>query len=302
MTGPWLGGDRGFLADWVTQRWVRLTGRRLRLPDHPWIQGPMGEPDGIGSEFYERLARENLLEVEHDAVAGLMPNFQILAAPAFDPATVRPEITRFYERTAQYRLDAWSQWHGFFRPFGWLLALIFSRRLQQLNIPLSPLATSRGLSSRIVSVVDPTTREKRHIGWVRVVTASHQVVYVGDYSTCVPPGFAGPCVRVVFPLPNGNATVILRPEAMPDGSLTLHSSGRRFGDPGFYFVVREARGSEHAWVRYMPTMRERIHVYLEHGELHTDHFFRIWGVPYLQLHYRMMLSDREEGEKRDQPI
>lgn len=95
---------------------------------------------------------------------------------------------------------------------------------------------------------------------------------------------AGPGVKVVFPLPNGNATVILRPEAGSDGSLLLHSSGRRFGDPGFYFVVRRDAGLA---VRYLPTLRERIHVYLEGDELHTDHHFRIWGLRYLQLHYRL---------------
>jgi hypothetical protein len=55
-------------------------------------------------------------------------------------------------------------------------------------------------------------------------------------------------------------------------------------DPGFYLIVRD--GSE-AWVRYLPTMRELIHVYVENGELHTDHVFRIWGLKYLQLHYRL---------------
>jgi hypothetical protein len=102
---------------------------------------------------------------------------------------------------------------------------------------------------------------------------------------CEPPGFSGPCVKVVFPLPNGSATVVLRPEARPDGSLLLHSSGRELGDPGFYFVVRD--GDAQAWVRYVPTMRETIHAYVEDGELRTDHVFQIWGLRYLRLHYRL---------------
>ena len=91
---------------------------------------------------------------------------------------------------------------------------------------------------------------------------------------------------MVFPLPNGSATVVLRPEAEPDGSLLLHSSGQRFGDPGFYFLV--LRDASSAWVRYVRTMRETLRAYVDPpGDLHTDHVFKIWGLRYLQLHYRL---------------
>ena len=62
------------------------------------------------------------------------------------------------------------------------------------------------------------------------------------------PRATGPCVKTVFPLPNGNAIVILRPEAQADGSLVLLSDGHRFGDPGFYFTVHRA-----------PKLRNRLH-------------------------------------------
>ena len=286
MKGPWLGAERGYLADWVTQRWVRATGRRVRLEEAPWLGGPCGSPRGIGRGFFEDLAEREGLEVVEEPGRGLMHSFDAIGGKAFDPSAVDPAVVSFYENTSDYRLDAWSQWCGPFRPFGWLLGVIFSRRLQQLNVPLTPLETSRGLDSRVVCLVDPATGTVRHTGWVREVPALERVVYVGDYSTCTIPGARGPCVKVVFPLPNGSATVILRPEAGPDGSLLLHSSGRRFGDPGFYFVVRH-REQDEGWARYLPTLRELIHVYTEDGALHTDHLFRIWGLRYLQLHYRM---------------
>ena len=50
-------------------------------------------------------------------------------------------------RTAAYELDSWAEWCGAFRPFGRLLALLFSRRLQQLNVPLTGLDTSRGVEA-----------------------------------------------------------------------------------------------------------------------------------------------------------
>jgi len=280
----WLGEKRGQLVDWLTQRWVQFSGRRVGLADWPWLAGPVGSTLGIGPAYYESLAESQQLRLQ-TGPAGLMRRFSDLAGPGFDPTRIDHRIVHFYESTSIYRLDAWSHWCGAFRPFGWLLAAIFSRRLQQLNIPLSSLDGSKGLDSRIVELVDPATGSVRHVGWIRELRSTKRVAYVGDYSIVQIPGHHGPCVRVVFPLPNGNATVILRPEARPDGSLVLHSSGQRFGDPGFYFVVRQG---DEAWSRYIPTMRESLHVYVEGGELHTDHFFRIFGVRYLALHYRLL--------------
>jgi hypothetical protein len=288
----WLGEKRGYLSDWVTQRWVQLTGRRIALAEYPWLDGPVGSPSGIGPAYYERLAQARKLRIR-GGPAGLMERFTALAGRDFEPLRLDPQVIHFYERTSDYRLDTWSHWCGAFRPFGWLLAAIFSRRLRQLNIPLSPLEGSKGLDSRIVVLEEPTSGAVKHIGWVRELRSTKRVAYVGDYSTVSVPGHSSPCVRVVFPLPNGNATVILRPEACHDGSLILHSSGARFGDPGFYFVVR---ANDHAWVRYVRTMRESLHVYVEASELHTDHFFRIFGIKYLQLHYRILpLASHSKG-------
>ena len=193
MAGLWLGEKRGYLTDWVTQRWVQATGRRVCLGESPWLAGPVGRTAHIGQDYYRELAEALDLRLEDSgATAGIARSFADLAGPGFDPGGVHPEIVRFYEQTSAYRLDVWSQWCGAFRPFGWLLAVLFSRRLQQLNIPLSPLDTSRGLESRIVRLIDPNTGEVRHTGWVREIPAKRQVVYVGDYSTCTVPGHRAP--------------------------------------------------------------------------------------------------------------
>jgi hypothetical protein len=269
---------------------VQATGRRASLTDHSWLKGPVGSTDGIGSEYYGRLAADrDLVEHRGPEPRGLTPSFASLTGPRFDSSAVDPSVARFYESTSSYSVDAWSEWCGAFRPFGWLLAVLFSRRLQQLNMPLSALDTSRGVASRVVHLHDRKTGALRHVGWVRELVGSRNVVYVGDYSSCEVPGFSGPCVRVVFPLPNGSATVVLWPEVRPDGSLVLHSSGKSFGDPGFYFVV--GAGDDSVWARYVGSMKESIHVYpASPGELRTDHEFRIWGMPYLRLHYRLTMK------------
>ena len=195
-------------------------------------------------------------------------------------------MVHFYQRTCEYDLDAWSQWCGAFQPFGWALAYLFSRRLQQLNVPLSNLDTSLGMTSDVMPVVRDADGAPLFTAWMRELVGTGNVVYAGAYSTCRVPGFDGRCVRVVFPLPNGNAIVIMRPEAHSDGSLTLISSGERFGDPGFYFTVHHAGGAISA--RYLRSLRERIHVYgAPDGGARADHELTLWGLTFLRLHYRL---------------
>src|SRR5690606_2957478 len=140
-----------------------------------------------------------------------------------------------------------------------LLAILFSRRLQQLNVPLSSLDTSQGMSSEVLKLVDPVSEEVRYTAWLRHLVGTGNVLYAGTYSTTEVPGFEGVCIKVVFPLPNGNAIVIMKPEVKKDGSLLLSSHGRRFGDPGFYFVVHDRKGGARA--RYIQAMQESIHVF-----------------------------------------
>lgn len=286
MSPVWLGNTRGYLVDWLTQRWVQFTGRRVDLRRDPWLDGPVGDPGGIGADFFDRLAEAEGLRVRRgDADAGLIPEFGSLAGPLFDPRQVDRRVGAFYERTGAFEIDAWAEWCGLFRPFGQLLAWIFSRRLQQLNVPLSGLETSRGMTSEIIQLADPVSGDVRLTAWVRRLHGTGNVLYAGSYSLCHVPSFEGPCVRVVFPLPNGNAMVIMRPVAHPDGSFSVVSAGRRFGEPGFYFTVH---GRDFVWARYLRALRESIRVYAdEDGGIRADHVLMFWGATFLRLHYRL---------------
>lgn len=281
----WLDDARGHAVDWSTQRWVQLTGRRVSLDEHPWLSGPMGKPSGIGARVFETYAAESSLRLADAEPSGLLPEFRRLAGPHFDPAAVAPAVAEFYEHTSEYDMDVWSHWCGAFRPFGGMLAAIFSRRLQQLNVPLSGLDTSRGMASDVKRVVDPISGEVLFTAWVRRLLGSGQVIYAGAYSSCEVPDYEGRCVRVVFPLPNGNAIVIMRPIANDDSSLTLVSAGKGFGSPGFYFTVRA--GTNAVWARYVRAMRETITVYTAEGGARADHVLTLWGVTFLRLHYRL---------------
>jgi hypothetical protein len=283
----WLGSKRGYLSDWVTQRWVQLTGRRVSVASEPWLAGPIAPTTGIGSDYFASFAGgEGFRLSQSDSAAGIISNFDTLRGSSFEPANVHQGVAHFYEQTSAYELDAWAEWHGFFRPFGWLLAVLFSRRLQQLNVPLSGLDTSRGLTNEVLQFIDPATSLVRHTAWFRRLHGSGNVLYAGFYSVCALPNHPDPCVKVVFPLPNGNAIVIMRTECRADGSFAITSAGNCFGEPGFYFTVHDDSGA--VWARYVRALRESIHVFPgENGLVRADHVLTYFGATFLRIHYRM---------------
>lgn len=284
----WLGERSGYLSDWVTQQWVRATGRRISIAANPWLDGPIGNTRLIGKDFFTDYAPRHNLVLAEDGSRGLIDSFDQLAGSALNPADVAPAVKHFYEQTSHYELDAWAEWHGLFRPFGTALAILFSRRLQQLNIPLSALDSSRGMSSRVLQMRDQTGRLVQ-TAWVRELHATRNVIYAGTYSICAVPGYPGPCVKVVFPLPNGNAIVLMKPASHADGSLSLTSAGRHFGDPGFYLVVHGS--NRMVWARYVRAMTERITVYPAEGNSsRADHVLWLFGKEFLRLHYRMRIA------------
>ncbi|MGA2538969.1 MAG: hypothetical protein ABSF53_23380 [Terracidiphilus sp.] len=288
----WLGEGSGYLSDWITQQWVRATGRKVRLADHAWLDGPVGSTSGIGKDFFSDYATAHDLTIVESGPRGLLQDFSSLAGIENHPASIAPVVADFYERTSAYELDVWSEWHGLFKPFGMALATIFSRRLQQLNIPLSSLDSSRGMTSRVLQLRSRQTGELVQTAWVRELRATRHVLYAGSYSVCQVPGYSTACVKVVFPLPNGNAIVLMKPKSHADGSFSLTSSGKGFGDPGFYFTVRG--DGDAIWARYVSAMKEKIAVYAaEDGAARADHILNFWGKPFLRLHYRMRVAAGE---------
>jgi hypothetical protein len=148
---PWLGARRGFLSDWTTQQWVRATGKRIEFSAAPWLRGPCAPPTGLRETDFARYAADEGLSILPDSgEVGLLDDVAALRSERFDPAHIRPEIAHFYERTARYRLHLWSQWSPIFRPFGKAVDTIFARRVGQLQLPLAPLDTSRGISSQLI--------------------------------------------------------------------------------------------------------------------------------------------------------
>ncbi len=264
---------------------IRIFGRLVAAEDVPWLVGPVGGPH-IGDRPYEECARrEGLVMRRDDESAGLLDDFETLRSPAFDPGRVDPRVRHFYEHTATYRIDLWARTWFPANVALWLLVTTISRKVDQLNFPLDALEAARGMDSEIVTLRESSGR-LRYSGWYRRSVATGRSIYTGFYTTAVAPVAGRPCVKVVFPMPDGSATVVLTPSVNERGDLELSSTGHEFGDAGFYRLQR--RDDRHLRVWRVNTLREHFRVFVDaDGTLRCDHRIRFLGMPVLHLHYRM---------------
>jgi hypothetical protein len=286
----------GVCLEWGIELVVRGTGKRVLKTDAPWLSCFLGQPGRIGTRIYERIAAEAGLRVNVPEDAGLIPDFDALRGPSFNPDAIRAEIRHFYEHTAQYQLEVWSEVSLAGRFFLWLLVEFVSRRMDQLNFPISSLEVAKGMSSEVIQLLEPESQRLVATGWLRRLKSSGSVIYAGLYSTVQVPGEENPVVKVTFPC-RGSANVYLRPIAHPDGSFGLDSSGARFGRSGFYRVVDG--GSDHWRVRNFTTLHELFRVYVDgEGMPRTDHTVSFLGITIIRLHYKMLRPLAVEGRGR----
>ena len=273
---------------------VRLTGKRIRKSEAPWLDCVLGKPGVIGTGVYQRIADEQKLEIGQPPDAGLISSFENLRGPSFDPDRVDPRIRHFYEHTALYKLEVWSEVYFAGKFVLWLLVEFISRRMDQLNFPISSLEVAKGMTSEIVQLREPSSGKLAYTGWLRRFRSTGKVIYAGLYSETQMPGEANPCVKVTFPC-YGSSSVYLRPCAYADGTFGLVSTGRAFGRSGFYRIVES--GGDHWRVRNFKTLHEIFHVYVdEEGVLRTDHEITFVGLTILRLHYKMTLAQAQDTQ------
>lgn len=268
--------------DWFTQAWNIALGRRVQPAADLWLLGPRGEPGGIGERIVAQVAQKEALRVERDACdVGLIESFGAFGSLA---ERLNPQITAFYRETSSYDFDVWTKWE-----FGWgmlarVVDALFARRLSQLSLPMDPMDTNRGIESEIIAL-RTSEGSVRHRVWMRKLKSKGTTIYSGFYNEVTMPS-GEQCVKVVFPLPKGSATVIMRASTLPNGGLRLQSAGERDGDPGFYFTVEDRKGL--LWVHYLKCFHERIDVFVDHDDvLRADHVMTLWGRQVYALHYRI---------------
>jgi hypothetical protein len=274
----WVGAQIIYFLIWIF-------GKRTGFKENSWLEGPLGS-DYIGERPYEEVAEAEGLRLERNACeGGLIPDFDSLHCPGFDSTAIHPAVREFYEQTAQHRIDIWP--HTYFpASIGlWLLVTTISRKVNQLNFPTNALDMAMGMSSEI-ALLKRDDGSVKYTGWLRKFADNQRVLYTGFYMVGTTPIHGTPVVKAVFPMPDGNATVVLRPSVGENGAFLLDSDGVGYGDVGFYRVQQHKGAPMRIW--RVGSLRENFRVFVdEEGVVRCDHQVRYLGFKVLRLHYRI---------------
>ncbi|MFN3916865.1 MAG: hypothetical protein ACK4K0_03895 [Flavobacteriales bacterium] len=276
--------------DWITQQWVMLLGKKIDKSKQNWLLGPFGELNGIGVKFIKQLADKEHLAIDNQKNGkGLIQSIQQLNLSEKELEVLSQNVIDFYQNTADYELKLKVKWNPFFKMFGLLLRVIFSKRIQQLNVPIRSIENSETLTSEIIYLKDKKTNEVKRTIWLRAFQSTGQVVYSGVYETCVIPS-GKTCIKAIFPLPNGSATVILTPKVGNNGELILESAGNRIGDSGFYFLLKDSKGQ--LWTKYIKSFKDKLIVRSENENITASQTLTLWNLKILKFEYKIKKSNR----------
>lgn len=272
--------------DRVTQTWVKYFGKKVTYENDAWIFGPTDN----------RMYRTISLEETPDDISGyeISPSEGIINSIedfGLDPSElqrIHPVILDFYTHTSAFSMDICFHWHRLFRPVAIVMKLLFSRRLQQLNIPVISSDKPLKTHSFIVRINDRQL-EMSHNLWVRKFINAREVVFSGVYSVASTVKKKH-MIKVQFPLPNGNATVLLEKKVLEDGNLELSSRGLLFGDSGFYFFLK---GKQGYYAKYIKSMHEKLILTVQ-DDAHTikgTHEFFFYRTRFLTIDYTLRKKD-----------
>ncbi|MFN9998408.1 MAG: hypothetical protein ACK52X_02165 [bacterium] len=272
--------------DWFTQQWVILWGRKINPNEYLWLIGPFGELNGIGEDFIFQLAsKENLSVIRNTTSKGLLQSISNLNLTEIDINILSLKVIDFYEKTADYDLKFNVYWNPFFKVFGYLVNRLFSQRINQLNIPTENIKESENILSEIIELISNENQKLKYTIWLRKFKSTGKVIYSGIYTTCVLPS-SKTCIKAIFPLPKGNATVILKPSVGDKNELILDSSGVKFGDAGFYFLLNDIKGNY--WSQYVKPFTEKLIVSEENENLIAKQTIKLWNIKVVNFEYRLL--------------
>tara|TARA_R110002167_G_scaffold171596_2_gene369611 strand:+ start:1196 stop:2065 length:870 start_codon:yes stop_codon:yes gene_type:complete len=273
------------LQDLITQQWVILFGKKIIENQNKWLLGPFGSTKGIGVKFIKQLAKnEQLIIDEKENDKGILSSINQLNLSSEEQNKLSKSVIDFYENTSNYDFDLKVKWNPFFKGFGVLLRLLFSNRIEQLNVPIENIEDSESLKSDIIHLLDATTKEVKRTIWLRSFKATGEVVYSGVYETCVIPS-GQTCIKAIFPLPNGSATVILCPSVGENGELILTSSGKKIGDSGFYFLLNDSKGN--LWTKFIKSFKDELVVSSKNENIIAIQTLTLWNLRVLQFTYHI---------------
>jgi hypothetical protein len=234
------------------------------------------------TEEHFNVFQEKLGIVRNADQAGLFHSFDSLGLKEHDHKKVSEQIIEFYLHTSQFKINLDIKWNPFFRIFGYFINKLFSQRLNQLNIPI--VCAAEEITSEIIFLNNLTTGEVVHTIWLRKMVSTGKIVYCGFYTTCQLPS-GQTCIKAVFPLPRGSATVILEPSIGADREFVLNARGKKFGEAGFYFLLRNNKNE--LWSRHIPSFTDKLLLYEEENYLKAVQSLKLWNMSVARLEYEI---------------
>jgi hypothetical protein len=283
--------------DWFTQQWAIFRGTKIDPNNYSWLIGPFGNLNGIGEDFIHQLAAKENLNIQRDINSqGLIPSIEMLNLSENEQSKLSRKAIDFYENTSNYNLNLKVKWNPFFKIFGILVNKLFSHRINQLNIPVENDKNTESIKSELITLSHTNSGKRKYTIWLRTSTTSGRVMYSGIYGTCVLPS-GKTCIKAIFPLPQGNATVIMNPSVGENGELILESIGKKIGDAGFYFLLRDLRGNY--WAQFISSFRDRLTIKEDNDELYAEQILTLWGQRVLKMTYKIELKISTNDEQQN---
>jgi hypothetical protein len=277
---------------------VELRAERARAEDLPFVVPLEARTNYVGTDYVRELAGVIGGVYQADvADVGIIASLDELAAPVFDPTAVDSRVREFYEHTTRFTLDIVPRWRLWVRPGYLLYRAVVARPLGQANVPMNQRETQRGIRSRIDTISGSGDGVVSVRGWIRSFVDNDEPIYVGIYTTYRREGHG--YVSVGFPLPHASFTATLAPRSRPGGGLVL-SSQSDLDQPGHYMTYVDERTRELTTLA-VPGFSEQLDVYIADGELRAEHAFRLFGLPFLVLHYWMHRKPGSRPSGREEP-
>ena len=273
---------------------LQFTGEHVPVTDARFVVPFEAHTKYIGAKYMEELARESDGSFQRNQTdIGIVASFEDLRGPTFDPDKVAPLIHEFYEHTTRFKLSIVPKWNPLIRPFFWFFKTFIAQNMGQANLPFNTKEAQRGMVSYVDTIdygpEDSVGRDSAdHIetlrGWIRAYEDSGEAIYVGIYTVVRHDGVG--FVSVGFPLPEANFTATLKPFNNRGNGLLLKTQDTGSTFTGHYLTdIDNEDGS--LTILELSAMGEEIDVFVDNGELKTEHHFYFGEYRFLTLYYTM---------------
>jgi len=263
---------------------TRLMAEEVPASQLPFVVPFEARTKYVGADYVKQLAElRGGTFVRNPPDVGIIASLDDLAGPAFDPARVHPLIREFYEHTSRFKLSIVPEWRPWMKPVYELFKHFVAEPLGQAAIPSNIEQAQRGMVSTI-DTIDLDDDEIVDIrGWIRTFADSGEPIYVGIYTTFRHEGRG--YVSVGFPIPGSNFTATLLPRNAGGDGLGL-TSRSELPFPGHYLSTVDGERDALTVLKLL-SFAEQIDVYVDGGELRTDHSFALVGRRFLTLRYEI---------------